>query len=315
MLPIALSAVLPGLNIYSNLGIEGLERVRPGMIWITSSIFLYVLWHLLWVIWDLNTKFKYTLFLIIPIIYISAMYGVFILFSVAAVNSFDWSYFFRVSLGCILFIAIQYALKTQQNISRLLLEKEQMQNENYKAQIKALHARIDPHFLFNSLNTLRSMVRQQHSNSEQFIMSLSDFYRQTLKYTENTTLQLSKELAVLQSYLFLMQNRNGEAIAVHLDIDDALEQKQLPTLALQVVAENCFKHNSMTTRNPLKIEIKSTDDHYIQIKNNIQPIIGEKKSTGFGLASLKKRYELMQIKDGVLVEQSSEEFSVKLKLI
>ena len=314
-MPIALAAVLPGLSIYSNSGMEGMERFSPEVAWLSSSIIIYILWYLLWYTWDLKPPYRYILIFMIPIIYTSLLFLIFLSFSLTEFNRFKWHYIFRVALANILFLAIQYALKTQQNISRLLLEKEQMQNENYKAQIKALHARIDPHFLFNSLNTLRSMVRQQHSDSEQFIMSLSDFYRQTLKYTEHTTLQLSKELAVLQSYLFLMQNRNGDAISVNLKIDDTLDQMQLPTLALQIAVENCFKHNSMTTKNPLKIEIKSTSDNYIQIKNNIQPVIGEKESSGFGLNSLRKRYELMQVKDGLLVEQSPEEFSVKLKLI
>ncbi|MEL7063062.1 MAG: histidine kinase, partial [Bacteroidota bacterium] len=101
----------------------------------------------------------------------------------------------------ILFLGIQYVLHSQRKSSRLFLEKERLQTENYKSQLQVLQAKIDPHFLFNSLNTLRSMVRQSHENSEQFILSLSDFYRQTLTYNENTQLQLSEELAVLESYI------------------------------------------------------------------------------------------------------------------
>ncbi|MEL7341707.1 MAG: histidine kinase, partial [Bacteroidota bacterium] len=221
----------------------------------------------------------------------------------------------RILFSFCLFLIIQYTLRTQSNLSRLQLEKEQIQTENYKAQLKVLHAKIDPHFLFNSLNTLRSMVRQAHPNSEQFILSLSDFYRQTLKYNENTKLRLSEELTVLESYLFLMKNRNEKAVFWNINIDPSLHTASLPTLALQIVVENCFKHNSMTARNPLRIDIHNTDDGYIEVKNNLQPKFGAVESMGYGLHVLGKRYELMGISEGALIEESAEHFCVKLKLI
>ncbi|MEM1320488.1 MAG: histidine kinase [Bacteroidota bacterium] len=221
----------------------------------------------------------------------------------------------RSTFAVLLFLVVQYTLKTQQNNARLSLEKEQLQTENYKAQIQALHARIDPHFLFNSLNTLRSMVRQQHTKSEKFVMSLSDFYRQTLKHTENTSLQLSEELVVLQSYLFLMQSRNEEASLVKINIDKALHDLYLPTLALQTVVENCFKHNSMTSKNPLQIEISNIDGAYVEVKNNIQTKIGEEDRSGYGLELLRKRYELMKVSEGLIVQKTPDHFIVRLKLI
>ncbi|MEO1260245.1 MAG: histidine kinase [Bacteroidota bacterium] len=228
---------------------------------------------------------------------------------------FQLNYIVRSIFGWALLLTIQYAIKKQEDNSKLQIEKEQLQTENYKVQLKALHAKIDPHFLFNSLNTLRSMVRQQHLNSEKFIVSLSDFYRQALKYNENTTIPLSEELEVLQSYLFVMKSRNEEAILVDLDIDDSLFHHHLPTLALQVLVENCFKHNSMTKKMPLQIEIKNTEDFYIVVSNNIQPKIEEEHPSGLGLDLLRKRYELMDVKDGVWVEKKDGQFIVKLKLI
>lgn len=231
------------------------------------------------------------------------------------IEGYKWYDTVRIFLPSILIIAVQYALRAQQNISRLQIEKEQMQTENYKAQLKAIQAKIDPHFLFNSLNTLRSMVRQQHDNSEKFIISLSDFYRQTLKYDEDTTLPLSEELTMLESYLFLMKSRNEDAVVIELDIDEKLHPFHLPTLALQLVVENCFKHNSMTSKKPLHIDIYNTEDYYIVVSNNIQPRISPQDSSGYGLKLLRKRYELMNIKQGLIIEQSPDLFTIKLKLI
>lgn len=158
------------------------------------------------------------------------------------------------------------------------------------------------------------MVRQQDINSEQFILSLSDFYRQTLKYNESTTIKLSEEVKVLESYLFLMKNRNKEAVQVSIDIAEEHYEHQIITLALQTVVENCFKHNMMTSKQPLKIQIKSLPDYRIEISNNIQEKLSTPTTSGYGLENLKKRYELLGINNGVEVKQNEQEFIVKLKL-
>ncbi|NRB54102.1 MAG: histidine kinase [Saprospiraceae bacterium] len=315
VLPIALAIILPGLSLYANPEVDLSSNYLFFIGWLGASIFMYLNWYVLWFLWDIkaNPKRRPLLFAMIFI-----MVGLVTCFLyIASENGVELRGFniVRTLLSVILFLAIQYALKTQESISQLLLEKEQIQTENYRAQLKVLQAQIDPHFLFNSLNTLRSMVRQQHAKSEKFIMSLSDFYRQTLKHNQNTTLTLSKELVVLESYLFLMKSRNEEAVQVDLEIDSALKERLIPTLALQVVVENCFKHNSMSSKRPLSIQIKNTEDDYIVVSNNIQPKLGEEESSGYGLAFLRKRYDLMDIKAGIIVEETSDEFSVKLKLI
>jgi LytS/YehU family sensor histidine kinase len=237
------------------------------------------------------------------------------LFDLNRYEYFRWFTLVRFALLSALFLLIQYALKAEQKLARLRLEKEQIQSENYRVQLKALRGQVDPHFLFNSLNTLRSMVRQQNANSEKFVMSLSDFYRQTLRHNKNTTLPLAEELQVLESYLFVMKSRNEDAILVHIDIDADLMDSHLPTLALQVVAENCFKHNSMTSILPLHIDIENIGEDYIRITNNLQPKIGETNPSGMGLDLLRKRYELMDVAQGIVIEHTPERFSVQLKLI
>ncbi len=315
ILPVALALILPGLSFYSNSGLILMEIIGLFGSWLTGSVILYILWYIFWFLWDLKSRYKELWHVIALILSIGIVFTVLFLLFLKSNDELKGHLFSRIIMVSILFLSIQYALKAQQNISRLLLEKEQMQTENYKVQLKALRAQIDPHFLFNSLNTLRSMVRQQHDNSEKFIMSLSDFYRQTLKHNENTTLPFSEELTVLQSYLFLMKSRNEAAVSININIDPSLHQFHLPAMALQGVVENCFKHNSMTSKMPLHIEVRNTEDYYIIVSNNIQPKIGNNETSGYGLNLLKKRYELMNIQHGVIVEQTAQEFTVKLKLI
>jgi two-component system LytT family sensor kinase len=313
ILPIALAIFLPGIGFLTNPDLN--FPIGIYLVWFITSILLYLLWHILWYSWDLKTGNGKRMFIIVLTAFVAVLTAA--IFLVSRKNSDDFMLYnsIRLILPIVVFLPIQFALKTQQQNARLQIENEQMQTENYRAQLKALRAKIDPHFLFNSLNTLRSMVRHHHINAEKFIISLSDFYRQTLKHNENTTLRVSEELEVLQSYLFLMKSRNEEAVSFSWDIDDSLLQFHLPTLALQTVVENCFKHNSMTSKKPLHIEINNTDDFYITVKNNIQPKIGDTDSNGYGLESLKKRYQLMNIQKGVIIQETPDYFCVKLKLL
>ncbi|MEL6194986.1 MAG: histidine kinase [Bacteroidota bacterium] len=321
ILPIALAVIIPGLVVYVNSAALNLpNKLRYISMWGFGSLVMYTLWQVLWHLWEIRTA-KGRKALVISFLMLCLVLTVKTIVEKTIVDTTQYAIesttvsLLRLTLACVLVLAVQFALRAQQNISKLKLEKEQIQTENYRVQLQALRSQIDPHFLFNSLNTLRSMVRQQHTNSEQFVMSLSQFYRQTLKHNENTTLPLSEELAVLESYLFLMKSRNEEAVSIHIDIDKESQTHHIPTLALQVVVENCFKHNSMTSKNPLKIEISNMSKDYIQVKNNIQPKFGDNEPSGFGLDSLKKRYELMDVQRGVEVEETEDVFSVRLKLI
>jgi len=302
---------MPVIGFYSKSDFDIQTKQELFSRWVSTSILLLIVWNLMWKISNINAQYKYRWYLILAATLIGIIYGLGYLSN----NDLQIHPGVRFIFAMLLFYIIQYALKSQQNISGLKFEKEQLLTENYKSQLKALRTQIDPHFLFNSLNTLRSMIRQQHSNSEKFVMSLSDFYRQTLKHNENTTLPLSEELDVLKSYLFLMRNRNEEAISTKINIEDALFSFHLPTLATQVVVENCFKHNMMTSKMPLHIEVKNTLDHYIEISNNIQPKITDNETTGYGLDLLKKRYELMNIPQGVIIKETPDQFIVQLKLI
>ncbi|MEM7511465.1 MAG: histidine kinase, partial [Bacteroidota bacterium] len=281
ILPIALAIIIPGLGVYINTApLNSPNNLKFITLWGFGSMFMYTLWQVIWHLWEFKSgKGKKPLIISLLLLGVLISIGIYTDGSQYVTDSRPVS-IMRFTMACVLLLAVQSALRGQENISKLKLEKEQIQTENYRVQLQALRSQIDPHFLFNSLNTLRSMVRQQHTNSEQFVMSLSQFYRQTLKHNENTTLPLSEELAVLESYLFLMKSRNEEAVSIKIDVEKESQAHHIPTLALQVVVENCFKHNSMTSKNPLKIEITNQGKDYIQVSNNIQPKFGENEPSG-----------------------------------
>jgi len=317
LLPIALAIVLPGLGIYSSASVSKPLLESLGFLtgWFAASMVLYILWFAHLRTWRLHGPYKtfWPIVVILLFTLIQAMgYYFFTDFSTGVVIQFG---LVRTLLPSIIFLTIQYALNAQKNIGELLLEKEQLQTENYRVRLKALRAQIDPHFMFNSLNTLRSMVRQKHGHAEQFVMSLSDFYRHTLKHDDSITLPLDEELEVLKSYLFLMKSRNGQAVSISLDVDDQYHPFHLPTLALQVIVENCFKHNSMTAKRPLHIDISTAPDGFVQIRNNLQPKVEAPEPSGLGLELIQKRYELLGTDNGLIIDQTESHFTAKLKLI
>ncbi|SDG03822.1 sensor histidine kinase [Epilithonimonas hungarica] len=316
ILPIALCIVFPALNAITTRGIINIFDVDSLILlrWASVSAMLYLLWILLDYISRKAETYRFLKSIIAATALLIIVYNIFLLTPLFQNKNLKWMFVVRYFIAIIPFLIIQYAFRANKKVAQLELEKQQIQTENYKVQLEALRTKADPHFLFNSLNTLRTMVRHRDPKSEQFILSLSDFYRQTLRYNESTLIKLIDEVKVLESYLFLMKNRNEDAVQISIQIAEELYEHQIPTLALQTVVENCFKHNMMTSKMPLYIEIKSADN-YIEIKNNVQPRMTNSSSSGYGLENLKKRYELLNIENGVDIESTDDYFLVRLKLI
>lgn len=316
ILPVVLAIALPGIGFFLAEN-NAIDNTPLAIRWSYTSIILLLLWQLLNTSWRFNPVIKQVGFLstVIPLFFLIVS-----LITIAIGFKDDLGFesreLFRMVFLVIIFLIIQYARESQQRIKVLELEKEQLAKEGYKAQLKSLRSQMDPHFLFNSLNTLRSMVRQNHSKSEEFILNLSDFYRSTLKYSEETTLAISEELTLLNSYLQLMKSRNEEAVYFEIStIEKPYYNFVLPSFALQNVVENCFKHNSMSSKKPLHIQIISTTDGYIEVSNTIQEKITQEPTSGMGLKLIERRYNLLGIDKGVIASNQNDMFKVRLKLI
>ncbi len=309
-----LAALMPLLSIITpQIESEGSNRLLK---WFLSALLLYVMWHGILVVKHWRLRHQSWVALSIVICFTGLLTALLILYGQTASGELNWGVFIRIAFSSLIILVIQHTLSTQEQITKLMVERQQLKTENLKTQLKELRSQMDPHFFFNALNTLRSMVRQNHENSEKFIIGLSDFYRQLLKYNKDTTLPLEEELKVLESYLFLMKNRNDKALITNLEeIDPRYGQYQIPTLALQSVVENCFKHNSMTSKMPLKIDVRTTLDGYIEVKNNLQPKLSPEKTSGVGLDILRKRYQILNVIEGVVIESCETSFSVKMWLI
>lgn len=173
-----------------------------------------------------------------------------------------------------------------------LLKTEKLEKEFLSSKFEALKNQINPHFLFNSLNTLSALIHEDVDKSEKFIDEFARIYRYVLENQENIAVSLNDELTFVKSYLYLQQIRFGESLGSEIKIDGSRLDHMIPTLSLQLLIENAIKHNKVTKSDPLKIKIYN-EDEYLVVENNLQLRDQKNDSTGIGLNNLKERYKLM----------------------
>lgn len=191
-----------------------------------------------------------------------------------------------------------------------VIKIEQLKLENLSARYDALKNQVNPHFLFNSLNSLSALVYEDQRKAIEFIQKLSQVYRYVLDKRDCELVSLDDELTFLNNYLFLQKIRFGDNL--HIEIQKDLEAGWIPPLAIQMLVENAIKHNVICEEKPLAIRI-NVQAEQVQVSNNIQEKL-EKDSTGIGLTNLKARYEYLSDQK-VLVENKDNRFLVSIPLL
>jgi len=208
-------------------------------------------------------------------------------------HGFVWSY---LTLG-ILNIFLTFLME---GISRY---KEWQENrketeklsEIYKqGQLNGLKSQVNPHFLFNSLNSLSSLIQDSEEKAEQFLDEMSKVYRYMLRSDDEQLVTLDTELKFVHSYAHLLKERYGEGLQLKININEADREKLITPLAMQVIIENAFSYNIISKANPLIIRINSDANDSISISNTVQPkIITEAMDFEAGLDNMIKKYELL----------------------
>jgi two-component system, LytTR family, sensor kinase len=194
------------------------------------------------------------------------------------------------------------------------LENEQLQRENIQSQLDGLKSQVNPHFLFNSLNTLVNIIPEHPETAVRFVQKLSKVYRYILEIRDTQTTPLRNELDFIQAYMFLLKERFGENISVKIDpsTEEVLDREIVP-LSLQILFENAIKHNIISAEKPLLIEVSIENERLI-VKNNLQRKNQVQEGTGVGLENIKNRYRLICNKEvDIIVTQQS--FMVSLPLL
>lgn len=172
---------------------------------------------------------------------------------------------------------------------RNLVLSEKLQKEAMQSQLEVLKNQVNPHFLFNSLNVLSSLVYSNPSKAEQFIEKFASVYRYILNIQGKMVVPLKDELEFLNSYLYLQKIRFNEGLIITINIEEAMKTLYLPPLCLQQLVENAIKHNIVGKEQPLTIHVYNEDTN-LYVVNNLQKREEPLSSTGVGLKNLTERY-------------------------
>jgi sensor histidine kinase YesM len=192
-------------------------------------------------------------------------------------------------------------------------EAEQLKKENLQTQLESLKAQVNPHFLFNSLNSLSSLISEDPAKAEKFLDEMCKVYRYLLRNNEDDLAPLWVEMQFIQSYYHLLKTRYGDSLFLEVDIADDLVWHRIPSLTLQMLVENAVKHNVMMKDRPLQILITTIAGPRLLVSNNLQ----RKKrisSNKVGLNNIVKKYKLLKQED-IIVQEDEKTFAVVLPLI
>ncbi len=213
------------------------------------------------------------------------------------------------SFGLLIGTVIYFFMELITVIKRIEKTTEEKMLYHYET----LKNQLNPHFLFNSLNTLSSIIYKDVTLADHYIVKLSSIYRYILDQHENKLINLRNELDFVKDYFYLQQLRDENRIQLNINIQQP-ERFQILPVSLQLLVENALKHNAASTEKPLKIRIIETTDHYILVENNRQP--KQKLHSSFQIG-LKNLAELVRLTTGkqLQIEQTNDLFTVKIPII
>ncbi|MGB0838979.1 MAG: sensor histidine kinase [Chitinophagales bacterium] len=196
------------------------------------------------------------------------------------------------------------------------LKRQQLSEENAKAELQILKKQLDPHFMFNALGTLSSLIEDKPKQATDFVNEFSDVYRYILTNKDQNLAFLKDEITFVKSYITLLRYRFGNRVLLFdFNISSSYLNYKFPTLTLQMLIENAVKHNAFSEAKPLQVAISINEKkHTLCVKNNKQQKSRQVNSTGIGLENIAKRYALLT-KNKISIKQDIESFEVCLPLI
>ena len=222
-----------------------------------------------------------------------------------------WQQWWAIALFVLILTASIFLLLRRRD--KKLKEKSTIERERIQSQFETLRNQINPHFLFNSFNTLISTISKDQELAIDYVQQLSDYFRTILEQRDKETITLEEELELVKRYLFLQKQRFGENLKVEISIDKNLDAFIIPPLTLQLLVENAIKHNIIARAKNLHVSILAEDQKLI-VKNNLQEKTQKEPSTGVGLSNIINRFRILFNKE-IEIIKTENEFIVHLPLI
>lgn len=213
---------------------------------------------------------------------------------------------------CSAFFMLFY-LRTKEKKKQLENNLAEVQAKTLQAQMHALKAQIDPHFMFNNFSILSGLIESNPEEADKFLTQLTHVYRYITQNLEQDTVPISDEIKFLHSYIYLLKMRHGDNIEVTIDPKLQSSTGMIPPATLQLLLENAIKHNRHSAKSPLSVSVKIEGDR-IAVTNPIQPLLSKIESTGLGHRNIHNRYSLLGEKD-MDVKRTSTDYIVTIPIL
>ena len=230
------------------------------------------------------------------------------------------SWLFQILIIFFVIGSINSVVLIVQDLVLLIERKTKIENENTELRIRNVEAanqklkqQLQPHFLFNSLNVLKTLIRKQPDNAETYLKRLSDFLRASVLYDSVNTVTFGEELKLSLDYIEMQKIRFGDAIHFEVAIPDEAKAGFLPVFSVQMLLENAIKHNAFTTEMPLHIKL-FYENGWLTVSNTVRHKAVNESSTGMGLINLSERYKIIS-GDEISIRSDDSTFSVSIKIL
>ena len=212
-----------------------------------------------------------------------------------------------------LFSIYKYRIKQKQAIDELNSRAQLLEKEKSVVQYENLKQQLNPHFLFNSLTSLSSLITVDPKIARQFVDQMSKIYRYILKSSDNETVPLINEINFATTYVKLQQTRFPKGFEVHINVDEEFYDRKIVPVTIQNMIENAIKHNIIDEESPLVIEI-FVEDEYLVVKNNLQKKNVVEASNKVGLEKMITLYKYL-IDKPIIIKVANEKFEIRIPLI
>jgi len=232
------------------------------------------------------------------------------------IHDFSWIFSSVVTRGLLVLISAVFLtnyMKIQSNREKIYRENEALKESNLQHQIEVLRNQLNPHFFFNTLNTLSYLISQDQEKSQLYLNKLSYVLRTSIELQQSDLVSLTEEIKLAEAYFHLLSIRFGGNVMLGIHVDDAVHYR-VPPMTIQMLIENAIKHNVITTGQPLKIEIVlDIETKSLTISNNLQPKV-DALGAGIGLKNLDERFRMLAGRSPEIFSKDGK-FSVAIPLI
>lgn len=215
-------------------------------------------------------------------------------------------------LEFLLIILVSYIYRLVFYNQQIQLSNQVLLKMNAETRYEVLKSQVNPHFLFNSFNTINSLILRDKQAAINFVNNMSDVFRYVLESREMVTLE--DELHIMEAYIQMLKGRHGDKIIVKVEVNSEMLSYKLPPMALQILLENAVKHNVISSRNPLHIRIFTNNRGELTVSNDLREKKIRERSTGLGLSSLNQRSKYLSNRD-ITIHRTDDTFIVTVPLI